>query len=240
MGTALEKYTSGEYFRNNPSWDLEDSPWKAKKVAELLATIHYRPKSICEVGCGAGGVLAALGRFYPDAELFGYEVAREAEKFWGAHQESHIQFAVGDFFELNRRHFDLVLLVDVIEHLENPFEFLRRLRAYGDIFVFHIPLDLSATNVLRESPLLRSWSRVGHLHYFTKGLALAMIRECAYHVLKSRYTEAAFTGPKASWKTWLSNVPRFLAYTINKDAGVRLMGGETLMVLARAKNEIGD
>lgn len=240
METALEKYTSGEYFRNNPSWDLEDSPWKAEKVAELLAASHYRPKSICEVGCGAGGVLAALSRFYPDAELFGFEVARDAEEFWGAHKETRIQFAVGDFFELNRRHFDVMLLLDVIEHLENPFQFLRRLREYGRFFVFHIPLDLSATNIVRESPLLRSRSKVGHLHYFTKGLALALIKDCQYHVLESRYTGAAFTSPKTNWKTWLARLPRFLGYALNKDIGVRLLGGETLMVLAQARNESGD
>ena len=218
---------------------MEDSPWKAKKVVELLAESHYRPKSICEVGCGAGGVLAALSHFFPEAELFGYEVARDAEKFWGAHKETHIHFAVGDFFELSQRHFDVLLLIDVVEHLENPFAFLRRLREYGRFFVFHIPLDLSAINVLRKSPLLRVRSRVGHLHYFTKGLALSLLEECRYHILDCRYTGAAFTSPKHNWKTRLAALPRRLAYSVNKDFGVRVLGGETLMILAQARNASG-
>ncbi len=90
-------------------------------------------------------------------------------------------------------------------------------------------------SVLRESPLLHVRDKVGHIHYFTKGLALALLVECGYEVLDWKYTGAAFTAPQRSWKTRVAGLVRRLAYAANKDAGVRLMGGETLMVLARAR-----
>jgi cyclopropane fatty-acyl-phospholipid synthase-like methyltransferase len=235
MPLPKEKYTSGDYLKNNPTWDMEDSPWKAEKVVELLSENCCNPKSICEIGCGAGGVLVELRRVFPHSELFGYEIARDASHFWSQHASANIHFEVGDFFELNNRSFDLLLLLDVIEHLENPFDFLNRLQAYASFFVFHIPLDLSATNVLRESPLLRSRSMVGHVHYFTKGLALSLLEECGYHVLQWSYSGAAFTSPQQTWKTKLASLPRRLAYSVNKDWGTRLFGGETLMALAQAR-----
>lgn len=67
-----------------------------------------------------------------------------------------------------------------------------------------------------------------------------MAKECLYHVLDWRYTEAAFTSPKCNWKSRLAALPRRLAYSVNKDMGVRLLGGETFMALAQAKNESGD
>jgi SAM-dependent methyltransferase len=230
-----QKYISNDYVRRNPSWDIEDSPWKAKRVIDILAAAGCKPNSICEVGCGAGGVLAELRRFFPDAELFGYDIAPDTAKFWSRHDSANIHFEVGDFFELNQKHFDVLLMLDVMEHLQDLFDFLKRLIDYARFFVFHIPLDLSAVNVLRERPLIRSRLKAGHIHYFTKGLALSLLEECGYEVLDWRYTGAAFTSPKHTWKTRLASLPRGLAYSLNKDWGVRLLGGETLMVLARAR-----
>lgn len=233
LTSICDKYTGGDYLSCNPSWDLEDSPWKALRTLEILEEVRFRPSSICEVGCGAGGVLAEIRRAFAEAELVGYDIASDAAKFWPRHAWADISFKKGDFFLLNRRRFDLLLILDVIEHLENPFDFLLRLREFGRAFVFHIPLDLSAINVLRERPLLRARSRVGHVHFFTKEIALSLLKECGYHVLASRYTGAAFSSPKRTFKARLAAFPRRLMYRANKDFGVRLLGGETLMVLAR-------
>jgi SAM-dependent methyltransferase len=235
MGFPINRYTSNTHLRENPTWDVEDSSWKAEKVVAMLAAAKCQPGSICDVGCGAGGVLADLRPIFPDAELFGYDIARDAAHFWSQHKSANIHFEVGDFFQLNQRRYDVLLLLDVIEHLPDPFAFLGRLRHYADFFIFHIPIDLSAMNVLRELPLLKARGKAGHIHYFTKGLALALIGECGYKILDWRYTEAAFTTPKYNWRTGLASLPRRVAYWVNKDWGVRLLGGETLMVLAQDK-----
>jgi len=99
--------------------------------------------------------------------------------------------------------------------------------------VFHFALDPSALSVLREEPLLRVRSKVGHLHYYTRGLALALLAECGFEVIDWRYTGATFSVPHRTWKTRLAGVFRRLAYALSKDMGVRLLGGETLIVLAR-------
>ncbi len=53
-------YTSGEYLEKNPNWHVEESPWKAKQVTRMTTRNHVVPKTICEVGCGAGEVLRQL------------------------------------------------------------------------------------------------------------------------------------------------------------------------------------
>ena len=234
MPAPSDKYLTSDYLRQNPTWDLGDSPWKAAKVIDILTAKGCKPRSICEVGCGAGGVIAELRRVFPDTELFGYDIAPDAARFWSQHMSANIHFKIGDFFELNKRTYDVLLLLDVIEHLQDPFDFVARLRNYANLFVFHFPIDLSAINVLREQPLLSSRLKVGHIHYFTKGLALALLEECGYDILDWHYTGAAFTSPKRNWRTRLASLPRRMAYAVNKDWGVRLLGGETLMVLVRA------
>lgn len=227
------KYLSADYVSENPTWDAEDSPWKADNAARLMAEVGCPAKRLCEVGCGAGGVLVRLREHYPDAALFGFDIAPHAATFWPMHSGADIHFRVGDFLEINQERYDVIFLLDVIEHLRDPFQFLDHIRRHADYFVFHFPLELSAMNVLRENPLLRSRKKVGHIHYFTKGLALSLLKECGYETIKWQYTNASLTGPGRTWKTALASLPRRMAYAANKDVGVRLLGGETLLVIAR-------
>lgn len=231
-----QRYLGSDYLERNPTWDLEDSPWKVDQVLRMVRAHNLVPSSIAEVGCGAGAVLAGIRRAFPDARLYGFDIAPGAAKFWKKYADARIEFTLGDFFEQRDRRYDLILLLDVIEHLSNPFDFLSRLRSRAAHFIFHFPLDLCAVSVLREQPLLHVRRKVGHIHYFTKGLALALIAECGYHLTDWFYTGAAFSTPQCTSKTRLASLPRRIAYAIAGDAGVRLLGGETLMILAEPRN----
>jgi len=226
------RYLSTEYLRQNPSWDSEDSPWKAGKVCELLETHGLVPQSIVDVGCGAGVVLTELRRSYPSARISGYDIAPDAERFWEAARASGIELTIGDFTTASTPPSDLLMALDVLEHLQDPFAFLETIRGRASHYVFHFPLDLSAASVLRETPLLQVRSKVGHVHYYTRGLAVALLEDCGYRIIEARYTGAAFNAPQPGWKTRIARLPRRLIFAINRDWGARLLGGETLMVLA--------
>lgn len=240
MALPNDKYITDDYLDKNPSWDVEDSPWKAKHVSRMLENNRLNFQTICEVGCGAGGVLVSLKDSYPKASFLGYDIAPSVIGFWHKHQTSNIKFVLGDFFELDSNHYDVVLLLDVLEHVADPHEFLLKLKTSSDYVVVHFPLDLSALSVLRESPLLHVRRKVGHIHSFTKGLALELLDECGYEVLDVQYTNAAMSAPQRTLKTRLFGYVRRLMYACHKDMAVRLLGGETLMVLAKPKVDSKD
>lgn len=230
---TTKRYLNGEYLSHNPTWDSEDAPWKAGLIREVLMAHGLRPRSIADIGCGAGAVLREMRLAFPEARLAGFDVSPDVRCFWTEAAALKIEFSVGDFFTLASPGYDLALVLDVVEHLPNPFEFLERLRGFAAHYIFHFPLDLSAMSVLRESPLLLVRRKVGHLHYYTKGLVLALLAECGYEVVDVRYTGAAFHGPQRSWKTRIAILPRRFACAIDRDWGARLFGGETLIILAR-------
>lgn len=236
MNMPHQAYESGEYFSKNPTWDREDSPWKASEVLKTLTKNHLSPKKLVEVGCGAGGVLACLQEALPEGLYSGYEIAPTAERFWSAYKDREIRFKAEDFLLADTSRFDTLLLLGVIEHLPNPFDFLSALCGRSEHYIFHIPLDLSAISVARETPLLHVRKQVGHIHYYTKGWALSLLQECGYEILDWHYTGASLHGPRGSWKTRLARLPRRIIFFLSRDLGVRLLGGDTLMVLARQKN----
>jgi hypothetical protein len=54
-------------------------------------------------------------------------------------------------------------------------------------------------------------------------------------VIGYHYTNAQTSAPQRTFITRLFGIIRRLVYMFNKDVGVRMLGGETLMVLARFK-----
>jgi len=236
MSETEKKYTSGQYLSDNPSWDIEDSAWKAGKIAELVSTAGLAPAKVCDIGCGAGGVILELKKIFPAATFYGFDVAPDAEKFWPKPAPEGVSFKVGNALASGET-YDLAMLIDVVEHLENPFAFLSALRGKASHFVFHFPLDLSAFSVARETPLLHVRKKVGHVNYFTRNLALELLTDCGYKVLDARYSGAYWNTPSCAWTAKLAALPRLFARLLGTDFAVRLLGGETLFVLAEAASK---
>ena len=64
-------YTSGEYLQKNPTWHVEESPWKATQILRMMKQSGITPKTIREVGCGAGEVLKQLQEKMEETARFG-------------------------------------------------------------------------------------------------------------------------------------------------------------------------
>lgn len=234
---AGARYADGRYLGDNPGWHEEDSPWKASQITALLRRHGLQPRSVCEIGCGAGGILQALqAALGPGVSFDGYEVSPQAFEMCRGKAAPGLRFHHADLLGIDPAGspgFDLMLAVDVFEHVDDPIGFLRRLRGRGRHTVFHVPLDLSVQTVLRATPLQRLREQVGHLHFYTRETALATLREAGYDVLDHGYTAWSLELPSRGWKDALARLPRRLAYALHRDLAVRVLGGFSLIVLAQ-------
>jgi len=227
-------YKDGTYLNNNPSWHQEGSAWKAKNIKTILEKNSLNPKTICEVGCGAGEILnKLLENLDGEKKFFGYEISPQAFELCSKKTKDKLSFALKDLLEEGDDiHFDVVMAIDVFEHVEEYFSFLRKFKTKGDYKIFHIPLDLSVQSILRSSPILHSRRAVGHINYFTKDLAIETLKDTGYDIIDYFYTAGAME-IYSGWKTKLLNIPRKLMFAINKDFAVRFLGGYSLLVLAK-------
>ena len=218
------RYVDGSYSCQNPDFDREDSGCKASLILDILSSYQISPISICEIGCGAGDILVHLRRELRQTSMTGFDVSPQLAGIWKQDEETgaEVEFRLGDFHELNQRTYDVVLMCDVFEHVRDPFTFLELTRAHGHYFIFHIPLDLSALSVLRGAPLMNVRAKVGHLHFYTKDLALAKLTDSGYQIVGWRYSGASHYAASRSWSAKLAYLVRRIGYGVNKNLGVRL------------------
>jgi hypothetical protein len=231
VNNAVELYTDDTYLTKNPTWGVEDSGWKAEQIAKVLSLHALQPNDVGEVGCGAGEILKQLSKLYPKANYYGYEVSPHAFEFCKQREAHNIHFFLKDLAQEDK-YFDVLLCLDVFEHVEDYFGFLRSIKNKAKYKIFHIPLDISVLSVLR-SLMMKARSDLGHLHYYSKETALATLEDSGYMILDHAYTTGFVDLPAKEFKTRLSRWPRRLLYAISPDWCAKLLGGCSLIVLAK-------
>ncbi|MCG8690978.1 MAG: class I SAM-dependent methyltransferase [Minwuiales bacterium] len=225
---SSNRYTSGEYLKSNPSWHIEDSPWKAENIRKLLDRSRLPISTVADVGCGAGLIIQELGKIHPSIEFTGYDVSPDAKIFWEQYDLPNVSYQQADFFDQNQR-YDLVLCIDVFEHIPDYLGFLNKLKDQADYFVFHIPLDMHIQGLLRDLQMTLRES-VGHLHYFSERTAMATLSDSGLKCIDTTYTSRTLDAPK-SFRSRILNIPRRIGFAISPKLAIKLFGGWSLLVL---------
>jgi SAM-dependent methyltransferase len=225
-------YTDGAYLaKTGGTWHLEDSLFKAQRVASMLARHdEIKPSTICEIGCGAGGVLAELQKMLSDHIAFtGYDISPQAHALSARFSNPRCQFILGDAFA-DQSQYDLVLVMDVIEHVEDYFSFLRNVRQKGELKIYHIPLDAYVSGILRGN---NSWDSAGHLHLFTIETALKALQHSGHRIVDWIFTDGAISIPNKTVRGRIANLVRIPLSKVSIRLTSRLLGGYSMLVLAK-------
>lgn len=229
-------YNNETYLKNNPNWHQEDAFFKAEKIFSILKANSVLFNSIAEIGCGSGEVLVQLNSLINKKEcrLHGFDISADAIKIAENKKADNLQFHLADITDsADKSSFDVILVIDVIEHLHNYFAFLDAISAKSRYTVFHIPLDMFAWSLFREGMLIESKERVGHIHNFSEGFILSVLEDHGFKVIDKFYTEPISEG--ANFKQKFINLVRKTLFALNKRFATKTIGGYSLMVLCENK-----
>jgi SAM-dependent methyltransferase len=237
-------YLSGEYTKNNASYHVEDSKYKWNNFKKIIIKnkININSfKNIVEVGCGAGQIISNSKEsgLFNNCNFFGYDINPDAIDIAKKNNKS-INFINKDFFNSDLfGKTDLLICADVFEHIENSYEFLKKLSNASEYLLFNIPIDISLLSLLRQETIFSNFYKtLGHLHFYSKKTALLKLEHSGIQVIDNSYAKFRLSHfPKGSLtvKRVLSIVPQKIIDLINEDLACVLMGGYSLVVLAKKK-----
>jgi hypothetical protein len=199
----------------------------------MLEKHQLNPGSVCEVGRGCGEILFQLQqRMDPACTFTGYDISPQAIGLCVPRANDRLQYRCRNFLGEDGV-YDLILLVDIIEHLEDYFRFLRTIRQKSRYVVLHIPLEMFALAVIYPQFHRGQRAKVGHLHYFSRDTALELLRDLGYEIVDYTYT-AGYTLPREyGIRDRLLKIPRRLFFPIAPDLTARVFGGYSLLVLVK-------
>jgi hypothetical protein len=227
---AADPHINGEYFKKNPTWHVEYSPWKAANIYEFIERRGLHPRTICEVGCGAGEVLRQLQlKMDADCSFSGYDIAPPAIEMAKARENERLQFHLADFGAVDTPAVDLLLVLEVVDHIEDYFGFLRMLKGRAEWKLFSFSLDISVQSALRDGAFKQRRDVHSHLHHFSKETALSVLEYAGYEVVDYFYPPNLAISRLAK----IAKPIRTLFFRLAPDLAVRLFGGYSLLVLAR-------
>lgn len=143
-----------------------------QKVAGLLARASPAPRHVLDAGCGEGFAMRAVLGASP-APVIGLDGSAGALQL-AATLNPGRSFAAGDLYELPfpTRSFDLVVCMEVLEHLDDPARGLRELcRVSAAWLLLSVPNEplFRGANFLRGKNL-RAWGNdPGHVNHWSAG-----------------------------------------------------------------------
>ncbi|MCM8794461.1 MAG: class I SAM-dependent methyltransferase [Candidatus Omnitrophica bacterium] len=215
----LKEYYSSDYFQVKKDFfhgqdycqarDQSVSSGTVTGYRQITAKLELEGKSILDVGCGSGALLESLKPHRP-ARLVGIDVAEHPLEFGRKRYGLELTCAALEKAGFAHETFDLLLMIDLIEHVENLPSFLREamqvLRPAGKIFVL--------------TPNYEAFRRAGshwvelhkdfeHLQYFSRS-SMAVLAGRAGLRLVDWWTEGLPVFLRPYPKRWLASLHRFL------------------------------
>ena len=159
-------------------------------IIDMMTHSEAADIKVLEVGCGVGMTLSHIKYLYPNALVYGIELNETAAEI-GSNivnvRSGNIETMTLDFKEET---FDYIIFADVLEHLHNPEEILKKMRKYltkDGCILASIP-NLMHGDVITE--LLKgnfSYQDSGildrtHLRFFTRKEIIKMFDRCRYSI----------------------------------------------------------
>jgi len=191
QSSANSSYAAGSYWQDEHAEWLTTKPTKQVDFVDgLIAAVDASGKKslrVADIGSGTGWTMLEALKLAREARPgvtftpVCYEIAPDAVAV------SREQFPDLDMrqklFDPAEGPFDIALLIDVLEHLENPWQMLRDVRAGAEYLVIRQPL-LTSLSTFRNSTYRSQREDLGHIAFYDVRQFKEMAYACGWEPLK--------------------------------------------------------
>jgi len=175
-------YEEEDYIKMNPLLHAEDSQWKIETLLpfiDLFCKLNKKKTiTILDIGGGAGLVLKGISKYitenhFLEVRKYAVDFSKKMLEVQKKNNPDLIECLNGDINKINLRNWeiDIILMIDVLEHINNPKLTLKKLRKISKFIIFKVPLEdnftLNLFNLLTFGRLRRIIIRkVGHINIY--------------------------------------------------------------------------
>jgi SAM-dependent methyltransferase len=159
---------------------------KARHVRALCSQTGLKPRSLVEIGCGDGALLAQLRGLAPVFD--GFELSAPAAELarCALPDARRIEPYDGETVPADDGDYDLAILSHVLEHVPDPAPLLAEAARVAHEVLVEVPLE---DNRSARRPAKRAEAeRIGHLHMFERSDVRELISEAGL-VLQAELTD---------------------------------------------------
>ena len=198
--TGLYEEKNNEYFDNVRS--------------EILPLLPQKINRLLEIGCGSGNTLKHIKDNYQCDWACGVELVHEAAEIARSKVDLVIEGSIENIdLPIEPETFDVILCLDVLEHLINPWKVMSKLGVLlksDGVIIASIP-NVRHFSVVRPLIFQGKWEYANerildktHLRFFTRSAAIMLIEFSGLKVdmIKER-------GIVRGSKTWVANLVTF-------------------------------
>jgi len=202
------------YFFVNPSREGQEPEVQAnlKEFTEglrLLAELGPGERRLLDVGCGVG-VFLSIAKAH-DWRVTGVDISEFASRYAREHFQLDARHGTLESLHIEPGSFDAVTMWDMIEHVPNPIEELRRAREVltcGGYVLLNTPNENSLLKALAHACYAGSGGRfrypvrklyhVYHLFYFTEVTIRRVLERAGFEVVKILRTSIPLSKARGS------------------------------------------
>ena len=195
-------YNDNSYLEKNPTLHTEDSEFKFQNIKRFLSSIEVKNNriKILDIGGGAGiigklvleyflksGIVVTFHSLDLSTQMLKIQLKNNPQI------KKIINCSINECTELN---YDLVLMIDVIEHIEGKEDTAKILNKLGKNIIYNIPIEINFFDILKYLKSYfryykRQKKRWGHIHFFSFTSSQSFLRR-HYKIIDSYFQPYCF------------------------------------------------
>jgi 2-polyprenyl-3-methyl-5-hydroxy-6-metoxy-1,4-benzoquinol methylase len=178
-------YTDSNVYSSSSTYKgKEDYPKYSRDIVEIIKSHYKKGFKLLEVGCFTGDLLNYLRK--SDIIGEGEDLDPKAAK---TANERGLKVFGGSVFDtfFNNKKYDLIVGIAIIEHVEEPVRFLKRLRRMlrkGGKLILQYPNN-SSLNAFVSRASRHGWdmyAEEGHIFFYDKNTISRLLKKCGFEL----------------------------------------------------------
>lgn len=155
-----------------------------RNLRNIIKDIKF--ESVLDVGCGTGSLLEIILNINPAAQLSGIDLSDQSIKICKEKFNSDNFWVMDCSREYSNQQFDLILCVDVIEHVKNDQDFLNNLSKMANKSIIIVTL---------EGRMRKNEISIGHYRNYARGDLEKMATQAGLKVVQKNHWGFPFFSP---------------------------------------------